>query len=57
MTMRHATVGYVCSSVCIYASIKRLQDSLRTGHVTDQGRVVGRASEVAAIQCPLTVVL
>lgn len=32
VTMRHATVGYVCSSVCIYTSIKRFQDSLRTCH-------------------------
>lgn len=57
MTMRHATVGYMCFSVCIYTSIKRLRDSLRTGHGTDQGRVVGRASEAATIQCPLTVAL
>lgn len=40
----YTVVGYVHFSVCMYTPIKRFQDSLRTGHVTDGGSAVWRVA-------------
>lgn len=47
-------VGYVHSSVSMYTPVKRFQDSLRTGHVTDGGSAVWRVARLQGARVAAT---